>query len=132
VTLYANARFTPDRGFSSNVTEGQQNVVYVYANDSKQFVPAYRAVAVSVNGEYTMTTNVTNGTLRLGMYAEKIGTNWQTIQIKSLDRIGDVNGISELMVERSNAKRIYSLSGQRVDDSYRGVVIQDGKKYVVK
>ncbi len=132
VTLYANARFTPGRGFSSNITEGQQNVVYVYANDTKQFVPAYRDVAVSVNGEYTLMTNVTNGTLRLGMYAEKIGTNWQTIQIKSLDRIGDVNGISELMVERSNAKRIYSLSGQRVDASYRGVVIQDGKKHVVK
>ena len=88
VTLYANAVYTPDRGFDSDVTEGQTDVVYVFANDTRQYIPVRIGETVEQHGEYTLTCTVTDGTLRLGMVAEKPGTNWHSIQIKSLDFIG--------------------------------------------
>lgn len=44
-----------------------------------------------------------------------------------------VTGISDAVVDHNtnNAPR-YNLSGQRVDDSYKGLVIQNGKKMIVK
>ena len=95
VTLYANACYTPGRGFSSDITDGQMDVVYLFANDAKRYIPARIKETVAEHGEYTLTATVTDGTLHLGMVAEKPGTNWHSMQIKSLDRIdviGDVNG----------------------------------------
>lgn len=40
-------------------------------------------------------------------------------------------GIQSVTKERANAP-IYNLAGQRVDANYKGVVIQNGKKFVVK
>ncbi|MDO4994294.1 MAG: Ig-like domain-containing protein [Bacteroidales bacterium] len=86
VVLYANACFTPGRGFNSSVTEGQTGIAYVYANDQKQYVPVHVSTTVGTHGEFTLTTDVTDGTLRLGLVAEQIGTNWWSIQIKSLTK----------------------------------------------
>ena len=92
VTLFANAFYTPERGFDSDITEGQMDVVYLFANDTKQYIPVHIGTTVSEHGEYTLSCNVSDGTLHLGMTAEREGTNWHSIQIKSLDRTGDVNG----------------------------------------
>ncbi len=45
---------------------------------------------------------------------------------------GNATGISAVTgaAEAAKTAPMYNLSGQRVDDSYRGVVIQNGKKYV--
>ena len=73
--------------------------MYIFANSTRLWIPARIADSVEQNGEYTLTFNVTDGTLHLGMTAVKPGTNWHSMQIKSLDRIpyedmtvGDVNG----------------------------------------
>ena len=46
----------------------------------------------------------------------------------------DPSGISEVVKydPRSTSERIYNLSGQRVSDSYKGVVIKNGKRYIKK
>ena len=40
-------------------------------------------------------------------------------------------GISNLKVKQVESA-VYNLAGQRVDANYKGVVIQNGKKFVVK
>ncbi|MBQ9164319.1 MAG: hypothetical protein IJ163_06035 [Bacteroidaceae bacterium] len=84
VTLYANAMYTPDRGFDSEMADGATDVAYVFANDAQVPIKAQIATSTTENGEYTVTANVTNGTLRMGIGKWKAGTNWHTIQIKSL------------------------------------------------
>lgn len=44
----------------------------------------------------------------------------------------EVTGISTINAETATDAVIYNLSGQRVDESYRGVVIKNGKKVVIK
>ena len=90
VTLFANAFYTPDRGFDSDITEGQTDVVYLFANETKKYIPAHIGTIVAEHGEYTLACNVTDGSLHLGMTAAREGTNWHSIQIKSLDRTGNV------------------------------------------
>lgn len=86
VTLYANAMFTPGRNFESDMEDGATDVAYVFANNTQVPITAHRATTVTENGEYTLTATVTEGTLRLGLGKSKEGTNWHTIQIKSLFR----------------------------------------------
>lgn len=89
VELYANAYYTDGRGFSSDATEGQMDMVYLFANDTMLYIPVHIGTEFTVSDEYTLTAKVTDGTLRMGMYSEKAGTNWWTIQVKSLSRTGN-------------------------------------------
>jgi len=43
------------------------------------------------------------------------------------------NGINDITVdEQGKAGKIYNMAGQRVNESYKGIVIKNGKKYIVK
>lgn len=55
-----------------------------------------------------------------------------TWEVKNVKVTGDVlTAISNINAEKQEGIR-YNLSGQRVNDSYKGVVIENGKKFVVK
>ena len=84
VELYANSLYTPNRGFESDMEDGAEDVAYVFANDVKKFIVAKVAETTPENGLYTIEVSVTDGQLTLGIGKEKAGTNWHTIQIKSL------------------------------------------------
>lgn len=84
VVLYANAFFTSGRGFESSMEDGATDVAYVFANEEKAAVTAAITTATEANGEYTIDVEVTDGTLALGIAKSQAGTNWHTIQIKSL------------------------------------------------
>ena len=63
----------------------------LFASDTKQYIPVHIGTTVSQHGEYTLKCNSTDGTIHMGMTAEKEGTNWHTIQIKWLKRLGDLS-----------------------------------------
>lgn len=44
--------------------------------------------------------------------------------------VGVTNGISNISVDSAKAGKTYNLAGQQVSDSYKGLVIKNGKKYV--
>ena len=55
-----------------------------------------------------------------------------TWEVKNVKVTGDaVTTISNIEGTKQTGLR-YNLSGQRVDNSYKGVVIEDGKKFVVR
>ena len=92
VEVYANAVYTPDRGFESSIIEGANDVAYVEANGQRIYMEA------RIDGEvlpwsdiYRINTRVTDGTLRIALVVEKPGTNWHTIQIKRLVKLPDYN-----------------------------------------
>jgi hypothetical protein len=85
VELYANSFYTPDRfDYATPIEDGATDATYVFANTDKTFIIAKVATSTSENGLYTIETTVSDGTLTLGLAKEKPGTNWQTLQIKSL------------------------------------------------
>ena len=84
VELYANSLYTPNRGFDSDMQDGATDVAYVFANEKQVPIVAKVAETTAENGLYTIYVKVTDGTLTLGLGKNKAGTNWHTIQIKSL------------------------------------------------
>ena len=46
--------------------------------------------------------------------------------------IAGASGVNAVIVEKAKNNIRYNLAGQRVDESYKGVVIMNGKKFVVK
>ena len=82
VKLYANACRANIGTFDGNCN------VQVYAGNVTQRVTPQNRNTVNPNGEYTLSNvSVTNGTLKIGLRKTSSGTNWYTIQIKSLTRI---------------------------------------------
>ena len=91
IELYANAFFTAGRGFESDMQDGAMDVAYVFANEVKCPVVGQIATATDKNGEYALEVEVKDGTLTMGLGKEKAGTNWHTIQIKSLILVNGTN-----------------------------------------
>ena len=101
VTLYANACYTPNRGFSTNASEDDMGVAYVFVNGStssttiqKTYIPVHFTESVTdsygENGEYTFEVNVSDdGQLTMGLGKDRAGSNWETINIKSLYFVPD-------------------------------------------
>lgn len=93
VQLYANANYTPGRNIGSTSNPGwnweesdKTDAVYVFANETKQYITPnnYSTLNSGTIGVYTLSVNVTDGIIAFGLHKDKIGTNWHTIQIKSL------------------------------------------------
>lgn len=63
-----------------------------------------------------------------------VGAKLRQFDIKLLD--GDVTGIEEITITRTplqnSGEAIYNLNGMRVNDNYKGIVVKNGNKFLVK
>ncbi len=85
VELWANARYTSGRGFESKAKDGDENFTYLFANNVEKSIAVYHNGGLNSNKSYTLEgVEVTDGTLKMGMTKKDEGSNWHTIQIKSL------------------------------------------------
>lgn len=85
VELWANARYTPDRGFESAATDGQPECTFLFANNVEISIPVVFNAALNNNTSHVLEgVEVTDGTLKMGMTKKADGSNWHTIQIKAL------------------------------------------------
>lgn len=55
-----------------------------------------------------------------------------TAEIQPVEVTEGTSGVNAVTVEKAQNNIRYNLAGQRVDESYKGVVIMNGKKFVVK
>ena len=105
VSIYGNAFYTPGRGFSSDVTEGQMDVAYLYAgtgnNRVQDFIPVSITTSTTENSLVTLEdVVVTDGTLVVGIGKAQAGSNWHTIQVYEITAIVD---LSDLVTASKNA-----------------------------
>ncbi len=100
IELYGAAAYTSGRGFESELVEGDETAVYLYAETApaagtrraggevvKQYIPAHVATDFNGTGIASVVLDnvvVTDGTVKLGMYKEKPLTNWHVVQIKGV------------------------------------------------
>ena len=95
VVFYATANNARCPEANGGIQADASDLVYVYAGSDKAhktYVNSHKADSYTYPGEYIVSgAVVTNGTLELGMYAEKTGTQWQTIQVKALLRTDAVS-----------------------------------------
>lgn len=65
---------------------------------------------------------------------DNVGAKLRQFDIKLLD--GDVTGIEEITITRTplqnSGEAIYNLNGMRVNDNYKGIVVKNGNKFLVK
>lgn len=68
-----------------------------------------------------------NPTSQLGFYGFKLYVGG------TLDDVQDANGVAAIKADATDANApIYNLAGQKVGKDFKGLVIQNGKKFVVK
>ena len=85
VELWANARYTSGRGFESPAADGEENCTYLFANNVELSIAVYHNGDLNNGKSYKLEgVEVTDGTLKMGMTKKAAGSNWHTIQIKSL------------------------------------------------
>ena len=83
---------------------------------------------------YAGIANIVKFGLGAGIHTFKKYSGTGNILVSSIEITPASNtGISTIAADASNKNAaIYNLAGQKVNDSYKGVVIQNGKKFVVK
>ena len=113
VTLYANAIYTPERGFSSDASDFDSDRVFIFATGNgttkKTAVPIKYGIITTGSEKFTVNAYVgSDGNLTIGMVKEKVGTNWHSIATKSLVYYGnDLTAIkAELNTEISTANAL--------------------------
>lgn len=85
VKLFANANHANNVDNDHAITGDATDVAFVFANGKEEPITAKNQNTNAENGEYTITgVEVTDGKLTIGIKKKKAGTNWHTIQIKSL------------------------------------------------
>ena len=111
IELYGAAAYTSGRGFESELEEGDETAVYLYAETPagkvQQFIPAH--VADNFNGTGIATAmlenvEVTDGTITIGMAKDKPMTNWHVVQIKGVT--AKVNAAELLAATVATAKAL--------------------------
>ena len=90
-------------------------------------------VTVNSGAVWNLTADTSIGTL---VNNGTINTNGYTLTTTSTSGNGTINettGIEEIVKSQSsNSKSIYTLDGRHADASTKGIVIQNGKKFVMK
>ena len=82
VELWANARVA---WRESPATDGQEELTYLYANNVEISMKVLLNPGLNTNATYVLKdVEVTDGTMKIGMVKKAAGSNWHTIQIKSL------------------------------------------------
>ena len=94
LSLYANAIYTPERGFTSDAADFDADRVFIFATGNgvtnKTAVPVKYGIITSGSELYTVNATVgDDGKLTIGMVKDKVGTNWHTIATKSLIYYGN-------------------------------------------
>jgi len=85
VVLEANASYTPGRGFDSDALSGDLGRALVYAGDVEKTIPVIHQTGISQSNVVTLeNVIVSDGTLKMGLKKMLAGSNWHTIQIKTL------------------------------------------------
>ncbi len=106
VELYANAL---NNNYEVPLTDGDNTLVYVSANDVKTPVVAKNATAITESEVYAINgAVVTDGSLHLTLSKnDKDGTNWHTVQVKSISLVAPVQ-------VAAGKKVVYDLNVERV------------------
>ena len=90
VELYANASYTNGRGFASVAKNNELGRAIVYAGDVEKTIPVVHQTAVGTNNIVVLeNVVVSDSTLKMGLRKDLEGSNWHTIQIKSLKQTSD-------------------------------------------
>ena len=108
---------------TKETSEGGSNTYYLKDGDSKIVVVNNSKGLDKLLEDVTEVSNITV----VGI----ANTNNNAHQIKLFKKVEDVTGINTVNVQKTDGQ-LYNVAGQRVSGSYKGIVIQNGKKMVVK
>ena len=110
VKLFANANHANGVDNEHAITGDATDVAFVFANGKEEPITAKNQSTNAENGEYTISgVEVTDGKLTIGIKKKKAGTNWHTIQIKSLT--GNETVVSNYI--KSLDQDVTDLNGQQ-------------------
>ena len=87
--LWANARLAH---IDAVTEDGQMDCTYLFANNVELSIPVIHNKELNNNTSHVLEdVLVTDGTLKMGMTKKAAGSNWHTIQIKSLLYLGEAS-----------------------------------------
>lgn len=111
-----------------------RNLVLTQNNEElyNKVVQEADAIEVTFEGEEKATKiyPVISVTVKAGEVL--VGYPTGSLNFYGFEFIGSSSGVNNITVEKAQNNIRYNLAGQRVDESYKGVVIMNGKKFVVK
>lgn len=133
IELYGSAAFTSGRGFESDLVEGDETAVYLYAqsgdNTVKKYIPAHIATKFETVATVVLdNVVVTDGTITIGINKDKALTNWHIVQIKGVTAVVDAAELLAASVAKAQSFDSGTLPASIVS-GLQSAVIDNNKAY---
>jgi uncharacterized protein YjdB len=125
LTVYPTA--TPDLPVDFTVSSSNPSVAFARLIDRPSNAPAMGAPALA-STKAIQIVGITDGTATVTVADTEGKATPATIQVK----VATVTGIEAVGVDNGRKVQRFNVLGQPVDDSYRGIVIERGKKIIVR
>ena len=110
---------------TEKVTSGTSTRTNYYINDGDAKVQLYDKFQVS---DLTTLTDGETYTVQ-GLFGQIFNNVPEILMTK---KVQETTGITNVNAAESNDDTLYNLAGQKVNAAYKGIVIKNGKKYLVK
>jgi len=124
--------FTASAANADNCSARHPQVGALVGNYSTYTVPDTKAyVLQNQNGEIAFYP-VNDAKINIAPFRACLVPQEATSAAKIGVRFDNTTGINNISIKQQNSGALYNLAGQRVDASYKGVVISNGRKFIKK
>lgn len=124
--------FTASAAKADNCSARHPQVGALVGNYSTYTVPDAAAyVLQNQNGEIAFYP-VNDAKINIAPFRAYLVPQEATSAAKIGVRFDNTTGINNISIKQQNSGALYNLAGQRVDASYKGVVISNGRKFIKK
>lgn len=125
LTLYPTC--TPDVMVDFTVSSSDPTVAFARVIDRPAGAPAMGAPALA-SSKAIQIVGIKDGTANVTVGSVDGKATPATIEVN----VSTMTGIEDINVDNSGKHQRYNVLGQPVDDTYRGIVIENGKKIMVR
>ena len=127
-------------GYFNNSDENKQAAVQIFTGATGEAPTVLWTSELFINGrtvaddpaEQTYTLEADAASLNMGRANGLSSATRTNVILLKVVRDGGATGIQEIPVKVVYNDAIYNLAGQKVNETYKGIVIKDGKKYIQK
>lgn len=127
-------KYSYEATLSSDVKGSKFNMALVDSDGNETSLGLVKVPNTGDKNSYQVKTGNITSAIKEGLHTLRINVTGGSCNIDKINFIctEPVSGIDDVVIDNNNTGDSYNLSGQKVGTGYKGIVIRNGKKIVIK
>jgi hypothetical protein len=127
-------KYSYEATLSSDVKGSKFNMALVDSDGNETSLGLVKVPNTGDKNTYQVKSGNITSAIKEGLHTLRINVTGGSCNIDKINFIctEPVSGIDDVVIDNNNTGDSYNLSGQKVGTGYKGIVIRNGKKIVIK